>query len=185
MKTYHVPRTPTQLPGALGMNQLFFFSHFWSGGDGNKQISPPTIAPSQNQLQRDEGSLHQQQGGPLQRGNPSTSRPDSRNVPIAVDASDSHLGAVLQQQARGAALSHSVSSQRCYRSCTTEILWFPQRAILHGVLSGSEAFPPPPGRAEVLYRDGSQTSHFRPTQRFRTMVSQPNKRAVIPCRESS
>ena len=150
-----------------------------------KPLTDALKGKSQNQLQRDEGSLHQQQGGPLQRGNPSTSRPDSRNVPIAVDASDSHLGAVLQQQARGAALSHSVSSQRSYRSCTTEILWFPQRAILHGVLSGSEAFPPPPGRAEVLYRDGSQTSHFRPTQRFRTMVSQPNKRAVIPCRESS
>ena len=104
---------------------------------------------------------------------------------LAVDASDIHLGAVLQQQARGAAHSHLVSSQRSYRSCTTEILWFRQRAILHGVLSGSEAFPPPPGRAEVLYRDGSQTSHFRPTQRFRTMVSQPNKRAVIPSRVSS
>ena len=148
-----------------------------------KPLTDALKGKSQNQLQRDEGSLHQHQGGPLQRGNPSTSRPDSRNFPS--DASDIHLGAVLQQQARGAAHSHLVSSQRRYRSCTTEILWFRQRAILHGVLSGSEAFPPPPGRAEVLYRDGSQTSHFRPTQRFRTMVSQPNKRAVIPSRVSS
>ena len=31
---------------------------------------------------------------------------------LAVDASDIHLGAVLQQQARGAAHSHLVSSQR-------------------------------------------------------------------------
>ena len=79
-----------------------------------KPLTDALKGKSQNELQRDEGSLNQHQGGPLQRGNPSTSRPDSRNVPIAVDASDSHLGAVLQQQARGAAHSHSVSSQRSY-----------------------------------------------------------------------
>ena len=68
---------------------------------------------------------------------------------LAVDASDTHVGAVLQQQARGGGPQPLGFFLEEIRSSTAEVLCFQQRIV--GMLPGCAAFPPPAGGENFLH----------------------------------